>query len=277
MAAYPVNKIKNICLLGHGGDGKTSLSESILFLTKQIDRLGKISDGTTAFDFDAEEIRRQYSISVAIAPVEYEGYKINLIDTPGYFDFAGEVMQALRVADAGLIVVTAKSGIAVGTEKAWKYLSDRKMPRMIYVSKVDEENARFYKVLDSLRETFGVSICPIVIPILDGDKTVGVVDVITRKGYRMDAGKLAEMVVPESMSDRVEEYRAMVKESAAESSDEMMEKFFSDEEFTEQELYAGIHVGVRQGTVTPVFCGSAFTGFGTLSLLNGIVQFAPSP
>ena len=277
MAFYPVNKIKNICLLGHGGDGKTSLAESILFLTKQTDRMGKISEGTTTLDYDSEEIKRQISISAAIAPVEYEGYKINLIDTPGYFDFAGEVMQALRVADAGLIVVTAKSGIAVGTEKAWKYLSDRKMPRMIYVSKIDEENAHFYKVLDSLREKLGVSVCPVVVPIMDGEKTVGVADVITRKGYRMDAGKLSEIKIPDSMNERVEEYRAMVKENAAESSDEMMEKFFNDEEFTEEELYAGIHSGVLQGSVTPVFCGSAFTGFGTVPLLRGIMQFAPSP
>ncbi len=277
MAAYPVNKIKNICLLGHGGDGKTSLAESMLYLTKQTDRLGKISDGTTTLDFDAEEIRRQFSISVAVAPIEYEGCKINLIDTPGYFDFAGEVMQALRVADAGLIVVTAKSGIAVGTEKSWKYLADRKMPRMFYVSKIDEENAHFYKVLESLRETFGVSVCPVIIPILEGEKAVGVADVITRKGYRIDAGKLTEIKIPDDMSAQIEEYRAMVKENAAESSDEMMEKFFSDEEFTDEELYAGIHAGMRQGSVVPVFCGSGVTGLGTLSLLGGICQFAPSP
>ncbi|MDP4109885.1 MAG: elongation factor G [Bacillota bacterium] len=277
MAFYPVNKIKNICLLGHGGDGKTSLAESILFLTKQVDRLGKISDGTTALDYDSEEIKRQFSISASVAPIEYEGYKINLIDTPGYFDFAGEVMQALRVADAGLICVTAKSGVAVGTEKAWKYLSDRKLPRMFYVSKADEENARFYKVLESLREKFGVSVCPVVIPILEGDKTVGVCDVISKKGYKMDGGKLSETAIPASMNDMIEEYRAMVKESAAEASDEMMEKFFNDEEFTDEELYTGIHAGVLSGAVTPVFCGSAFTGFGTLSLLNGIIRFAPSP
>ena len=160
MGVYPVEKIRNVCLLGHGGDGKTSLAESMLFLTKATDRMGKVADGNTVCDFDAEEIRRKYSIQTAVAPVEFEGFKLNILDTPGYFDFVGEVKQGMRVADSAVIVVSAKNGVGVGTEKAWKAVNAQKKPRFIYISKFDEENAHFENTVDGLRNTFGTSVCP---------------------------------------------------------------------------------------------------------------------
>ena len=166
---YTANDIRNVCLLGHGGDGKSALCESMLFMTKAITRLGKRADGTTVSDFDDEEKKRQYSISTAVIPVEYNKCKINVLDNPGYFDFAGQIVQSLRVADAGIICVTAKSGIGVGTEKGWKSLAKAKLPAMFYVSKLDEEHANFFNVLDSLREMFGASVIPFTFPILNGE------------------------------------------------------------------------------------------------------------
>ncbi|MDR3207253.1 MAG: elongation factor G, partial [Oscillospiraceae bacterium] len=170
------SNIRNLCLLGHGGDGKTSLAESLLYLAKGTDRLGRVADGNTVGDYDPEEIRRQISLSASLLPVDFSGHKLNIIDTPGFFDFVGEVLQALRVAEAGLILASAKSGVGVGTEKAWKNVSDHKRPRLFYVSKLDEENADFYKTLEALRAQFGLSVCPVVIPIVEGDKTTGVID-----------------------------------------------------------------------------------------------------
>ncbi len=275
--SYTTDKIRNICLLGHGSDGKTSLAESMLYLTKGTDRLGKVADGNTVCDYDPEEIKRQFSISAALAPVEYNGYKVNVIDAPGYFDFVGEVFQGLRVADAGLIVLTAKSGIGVGTEKSWKYLTDRKLPRMFYVSKIDEEHADFYKVFDSLREQFGVSVCPVIIPIMEGEKAVGIVDIATDKAYKLDGAKRTEIPVPASMSDKIEEMKAILNEAVAETDEELMMKFFEEEPFTAEEMATGIKNGVKSGSLVPVFCGSAATGIGTLTLIDSIIKYAPAP
>jgi len=277
MGVYPADKIRNICLLGHGGDGKTSIAESMLFTTKATDRLGKVSDGNTVCDYDPEEVKRQISISTAVAPFEYNGYKINLLDTPGYFDFAGEVMQAIRVADAGIIVLTAKSGVEVGTEKAWKYLSDNKKAKIIYVSKTDEEHANFKTAFAGLREKFGISVSPVVIPIMDGEKTVGVVDIPSHKAYKVDGGKVSEIPVPADMEDYIEEMYQILAENIAENSEELMEKFFGGEKFTEDEMRKGIRAGVLSGSVAPVFCGSAFTGLGTELLIKAITAYAPAP
>ncbi|NLD87832.1 MAG: elongation factor G [Clostridiales bacterium] len=275
--SYTIDKIRNICLLGHGSDGKTSLAESMLYLTKGTDRLGKISDGNTVCDYDPEEIKRHFSISAALAPVEYNGYKVNVIDTPGYFDFVGEVFQGLRVADAGLIVLTAKSGIGVGTEKSWKYLADRDLPRMIYVSKLDEDHADFYKVFESLREMFGISICPVVIPIVEGEQTIGIVDLAADKAYEFKGGKRVEIPIPASMSDKIEELKGILDEAVAETDEELMMKFFDEEPFTAEEMTQGIRNGVKAKSLVPVFCGSAISGLGTLTLIDSIVKYAPAP
>ena len=184
--SYSVQNIRNVCLLGHGGNGKTSLAESMLYLTGGTVRLGNPADGNTVCDYDPEETRRQISISTAVAPVEYNGCKINVLDAPGGFDFAGEVMEALTVADAAIIVCSAKDGISVGLEKAWKYCEERDMPRFIYISKTDEENSDYNATFDALRERFGNKIAPLVVPIWDENKRVtGIIDVLNKRAYEM--------------------------------------------------------------------------------------------
>ena len=272
--SYTAKDIRNVALLGHGGDGKTILAENMLFLTKSIDRMGKIADGNTTSDFDAEESKRQYSISTSVIPVEYNKCKINVLDNPGYFDFAGEIVQSLRVADAGLICLTAKSGIGVGTEKAWKSLRDAELPAMFYVSKMDEEHANFFAVVDALKAQFGASVVPMVFPILNGDKTLGLVDLLTKTAKKLDGSAMALTAEAE---EKIEEYTAELNEQIAETDEALMEKFFMEEPFTEEEILKGVRDGIRQRTLTPVFCGSALAGFGTAELLDAIVKYAPNP
>ena len=271
---FTAKDIRNIALLGHGGDGKSALCESMLFTTKAITRLGKRADGTTVSDFDDEEKKRQYSIKTSVIPVEYGGCKLNVLDNPGYFDFAGEIVQSLRVADAGLILLSAKSGIAVGTEKGWKSLADAGLPAMFYISKLDEEHANFFNTFDAVRESFGASAIPFTFPILNGEQAVGVVDLIEKKAYDAN-GK--EIPLPADAEDRIEEYMAELNEQVAETDEALMEKFFMEEPFTAEELLKGIRDGIRQRAITPVFCGCAMNGLGTTRLMENIIRFAPSP
>jgi len=269
--------IRNICVMGHGGDGKTSLVESMLYLTKGTDRLGKVTDGTTVCDFDPEEIKRQISISATPVPVEFGAYKLNVIDTPGYFDFEGEVLQGLRVADCGLVVMSAKGGVDVGTEKAVRRLNDRDMPKFFYVGKLDEENADFFRTYAQIREMFGVSAAPVVIPAIVGEKVVGVIDIVRRKAYKMDGTKTVEMPIPAECEDQVEEMYNTLAENVAETDEELMDKYFGGEEFTDEEFVNGIRAGVKSGSIAPIFCGSAVSGLGTENLIRGISDYAPSP
>ena len=271
---YTAKDIRNLALLGHGGDGKSALCESMLYVTKAITRLGKRADGTTVSDFDDEEKKRQYSIKTSVIPVEFGGCKLNVLDNPGYFDFAAEIVQSLRVADAGLICLTAKSGIAVGTEKGWKSLADAGLPAMFYVSKLDEEHANFFNTFDSLRDIFGASVIPFTFPILHGEEAVDVVDLVSEKAYDV-SGK--EIALPAEAEEKIEEYMAELNEQVAETDEALMEKFFMEEPFTEEELLKGIKDGIRQRSVTPVFCGCAMNGLGTAALLDNLVRFAPSP
>jgi len=275
---YTTEGIRNIAILGHGSSGKTSLAESMLFLTGGIDRLGKISDGNTVGDSDSEETRRQISIYLATMFAEYRGCKINILDTPGYFDFAGETAEALRVADGGIIVCSAKDGISVGFEKGWSYLTANKLPRAIYVSKVDEENGDFDAVFASLRERYGTSICPLVAPIKGASgKIEGVVDIVSRKAYTVEGGKQKEIPIPDSMSSELDELYNAVNESVAETSEELMEKFFDEQEFTYEEKIQGLKAGVNDLSLIPVFCGCALTGLGTLPVLDAVINVFPSP
>ena len=278
MANYPVNKIRNVCLMGHGGDGKTSLVESLLNIAGVTDRVGKIADGNTVCDFDPEEIKRKFSISTAVAPVEWNGCKINLLDTPGFFDFESEVQCALRVAESALIVATGKSGPGVGTEKAWAHCEEHAMPRMFYISKIDEENSDYYNSLHKLQKQFGVSVAPIVVPIFEGNRdTVGIVDCVIRKAYRMEGNKRVEIPIPDNMKDRIDQHRAALCENIAELSEDLMERYFAGEEFSDEELIAGIRQGVKDLVLAPVFCGTAATGIGSYALLKGIADYMPSP
>jgi len=275
---YTTKGIRNIAILGHGSSGKTSLAESMLYLTGVTDRLGKIGDGNTVGDSDSEEIRRQITIYLATMFVEHKGCKINILDAPGYFDFAGETAEALRVADAGVIVCSAKDGISVGFEKGWSNLAGSKLPRAIYVSKVDEENGDFDAVFASLRKKYGNCICPLVAPIKGASgKIEGVVDIISRKAYTAEGGKQKEIPVPAGMGAELEELYNAVNESVAETSEELMEKFFDGEEFTDEEKIQGLKAGVKDMSLVPVFCGCSLSGLGTLPLLDAIVNLFPSP
>ncbi|MDR2665290.1 MAG: elongation factor G [Oscillospiraceae bacterium] len=276
--AYTSDAIRNIALLGHGGNGKTSLAESMLYLSGGIDRMGKVADGNTASDSDSEEIKRRISISLATLSADYRNGKVNILDTPGYFDFSGEVAQALRVADSGIIVCGAKDGVTVGLEKSYKYLSDLKLPRAFYISKIDEENGSFDNVYAALREKYGTPVCPMVAPITDGtSKIAGLVDLISRKAYSIDGGKRKEIPIPADMGERLETLYTAVNESVAETSEELMDKYFSGVAFTEDEIKSGLRAGVRELTLFPVYCGCALTGLGTLTLLDAITDLMPSP
>ncbi|MEG2120376.1 MAG: GTP-binding protein, partial [Pseudoflavonifractor sp.] len=259
--SYSAQNIRNICLLGHGGNGKTSLAESMLYLTGGTDRLGKIADGNTVCDYDPEETRRQISISTAVAPVEFNGCKINVLDTPGYFDFSGEVMEALQVADAAVIVCSAKGGMSVGAEKAWKYCEKRHLPRLLYISKTDEDNADYNAAFATLRERFGKNIAPVVAPIWDADKKViGIIDVLHKRAYECSKNDRREIDVPDDKKPVLDELYDALKESVAETSEAFMDKYFSGEDFTYAEMIQGLRSGVRDQSLFPVVCGSAVQG-----------------
>ena len=275
--SYATKDIRNIALLGNGSNGKTTLAENILFTAGATDRQGKVSDGNTVSDYDAEEIRRQISISAATMYVEYKKTKINIIDTPGFFDFAGEVAQALRVADAGIICVAAKDGLNVGAEKAWKFLTEAKKPRAIYISKIDEEHSDFYKTLGQLRDKFGSTLSPMMAPIMDGEKATGIVDIIARKAYKFEGGKRAEIPVPADMSGKIDDMYNEIAENAAGTSEELMEKYLDTMELSPDEIYGALASGIADCEICPVFCGSGFTGLGTAVLLDAVCNFFPAP
>ena len=276
--SYSVQNIRNVCLLGHSGSGKTALAESLLYMTGAIDRMGRCADGNTVCDYDPEEIKRQISLSTAVAPLEYKGCRINLLDTPGAFDFAGEVMEALRAADAAIIVCSAKDGISVGLEKAWKYCEERNMPRFLYISKVDEENSDYNATFDALRERFGKKVAPVVVPIWDENKKVtGIIDVLNKRAFEMQNQKRVEVDIPTDKMSVVTEFNDALKESVAETSEEFMDKFFGGEDFTYAEMIQGLRQGVRELSLFPVVCGSAINCLGSLMLMDDIVELLPNP
>ena len=276
--SYSVQNIRNVCLLGHSGSGKTALAESLLFMTGAIERMGRVADGNTVCDYDPEEVKRQISISAAVAPLEYKGCKINILDTPGAFDFAGEVMESLRAADAAIIVCSAKDGISVGLEKAWKYCEERNMPRFIYISKTDEENSDYNATFEALRERYGKKIAPVVVPIWDENKKVtGIIDVLNKRAYEMKNLKRAEIEIPADKADVITEFNDALKESVAETSEEFMDKFFGGEDFTYAEMIQGLRKGVEDLSLFPVLCGSAVSCMGSLMLMDDIVDLLPNP
>ena len=275
---YTANSIRNICLLGHSGSGKTALAESLLYMTGAIDRIGRNADGNTVCDFDPEETRRHISISTAVVPLEYHNTKINLLDTPGAFDFSGAVMEALRAADAAILVCSAKDGITVGFEKAWKYCEERNMPRFIYISKVDEENSDYNATFNALREKYGNKVAPVVVPIWNSAKKVtGIIDVLNKRAYEMSNLKRVEIEVPEDKLSVIEEFNDALKESVAETSEEFMDKFFGGEDFTYAEMIKGMHKGVIDHTLYPVLCGSGINCLGSLMLMDHIIDLLPNP
>ena len=276
--SYSVQNIRNVALIGHGGSGKTALAESLLYMTKAIDRMGRAADGNTVCDYDPEEVKRQISISLAVAPLEFKGCKINVLDTPGGFDFSGEVMEALRAADAAIIVCSAKDGISVGLEKAWKYCEERNMPRFIYISKTDEDNSDYNATFEALRAKYGNKIAPLVVPIWDDNKKVtGIIDVLNKRAYEMQKLQRVEIQLPESKAGVIDEFNDALKESVAETSEEFMEKFFGGEDFTYAEMIQGLRQGVRELSLFPVLCGSAVNCMGSLMLMDYIMELLPTP
>ena len=275
---YTVHSIRNVVLLGHSGSGKSALAESLLFMTGAIMRMGKNADGNTVSDFDPEETRRNISISTSVIPLEYNNHKINLLDTPGAFDFSGAVVEALRAADAAILVLSAKDGITVGFEKAWKYCEERNMPRFIYISKVDEDNADYNATFNALREKYGNKIAPIVAPIWDGSKKItGIIDVLNKRAYEMQNLKRVEISVPGEKLAVIEEFNDALKEAVAETDEALMDRFFEGDDFTYAEMIKGLHQGVKDLSLFPVLCGSGVNCLGSLMLMDNIISLLPNP
>lgn len=276
--AILTKNIKNVCLLGHGGNGKTSLVESMLYLAKETDRLGKTSDGNTVSDYDQEEIKRKFSVSASVLPTAWKGSKINFVDTPGTLDFAGEVMEGLRVCGTALIVMDAKSGVDVGSELAWERATDLGVPKAFFVNKMDDDNANFGRTIEQMRDVFGQAICPVAIPIIVDRKPLGFADLITMKGYEyVKDGSQKEMEIPAASMEKILGFRDMLMEALALTGDELMEKFFAGEEFTEEEMHSALNKGIIDGTIAPVMVGSAVTLMGIAPLLDIIAASFPNP
>ncbi len=277
MKEYKADKIRNVAIAGHSSSGKTSLAEAMLFRAGATDRLGKTADGNTVCDFDPEEVRRKVTISSTVAPLEWKDTKINLIDTPGLFDFAAGVSEGVRAAESVLIVVSAKSGVEVGTEKAYKIAGQMGKSKLFYINQMDAENADFYKVLDQLKEVFGSHVCPMVVPYVENHKVNCYIDLVADRAFAYAAdGNKTNVDVPAAAADTVSAMKDALYEAIAEADEELMEKFFSGEAFTEEEISRGLLLGVKSGAIAPVFCGSALTTEAINPLLNAIVGFLPS-
>ena len=276
MKQYDANKILNIALVGHSGCGKTSVAESIIYLSKATERLGSISDGNTTLDFDSEEIKRQASIMTAVAPIEWKNTKINLIDTPGLFDFAGGVSEGMRAADTALIVVSGKDGVNVGTEKAAAAATKAGLTKVFFVNGLCDEDARFYRVFENLKATFGPSVCPVVVPYIVDGKANTYVNLFDYKAYEYgEDGSVKQTALPD-MGTRLEGLREAIKEAVAETSEDLLDKFIMGEEFTPEEIILGVSQGVKDGTICPVFCGDAHNTFAIDQLLNSLTWLAPN-
>lgn len=277
MKQYLAARIRNIALTGHSDSGKTSLAEALLFKAGASDRLGKTSEGNTVCDFDPEEIKRKVSVCTAVAPFAWGSTKINLIDTPGLFDFAGEAAQGVRAAESLLIAVSGKSGVDVGTEKAYKMAKDLSKATLFFVSKLDVEHSDFYKVLEELKSTFGPSVCPIVVPYVEDQQVKCYINLIDMKAYTYDdKGEAHEVDMPD-FGHRLDGLTAAVSEAVAETDESLFEKYFSGEQFTRDEIIRGVHTGVTNGSISPVLCGCSTNLQGIDMLLDCIVDLLPSP
>lgn len=277
MKSYSTEKIRNLALVGHSASGKTSVCEALLYKTGNLKRLGKVEDGNTVTDFDKEEISRGVSISTAIAPVEWRDFKINLIDTPGYFDFSGEVYSSLRASEAALVVLDAQNGIEVGAEKVLKYTESIELPRIIFVNKMDKENVNFAKVVSDLHIAFGKKVIPFTLALGEGENFKGIIDVLNKKAYEYDGFERKEVEIPEIRVEEVNHVYDTIVEVVAETDDELMEKFFEGEEFSHEEFMKGVTSALLNGSAVPLICGSATTGAGIDMLLDIITDYMPAP
>ena len=278
MKVYRTDEIRNVVLLGHGGSGKTSLAEAMAYVSGATSRMGKIADGNTISDFDKEEQKREFSISTSLVPIEWEKAKINILDTPGYFDFVGEVEEAVSAADAAVIVVSGKAGVEVGTEKAWELCDKYKLPRMVYVTEMDVDDASFRQVVQDLTERYGKVIAPHFQPIRENEKLVGYVNVIKNAARRYTGvGQREECEIPEYCKPNLEIYRDKLLEAVAETSEAFMERYFEGDEFSVEEIRSAMRTEVMDGDIVPVAMGSNIQAQGVANLLSDIVRFFPSP
>lgn len=277
MNIYTTDKIRNVALLGHGGAGKTSLVEAMAYLSGITSRMGKVDDGNTVSDFGKEEQKRKISISTSVVPIEWEGYKINLLDAPGFFDFAGEMEEAISAAGAAIIVVNGKAGVEVGAQKAWELCEKYKLPRMVYVSNMDVDNASFRQVVEDMTEQFGKKMAPFHLPIRENEKFVGYVNVITETGNRWQGKEVVECEVPEYNKPNLQICRDTLMEAVAETSEEMMERYFSGETFSDAEIRAALRTNVCDGSIVPMTMGSSVLCQGMYTLLDDIIKYFPSP
>lgn len=277
MNTYPPERIRNVAVAGHGSSGKTSFVEAALFASGAISRLGKVDDGTATTDFEADEHERKISIHTALAPLEWQDHKINLIDTPGYADFIGETIAALRAADALFLVVDAVAGVQVQTEKALSLAQEAGLPKIVFINRMDKDNADFHKVVDELRESFGKSVTPVEIPIGREGSFAGVVDVLDNKAYFDVDGKTIEKDVPAELVESVADYREKLMEAIAESDDDLLEKYLEGTELTQEEMVKGLKTATLMGLVSPVLCGSAAKTIGVTEALTRVITLLPSP
>ena len=278
MKVYRTDEIRNVVLLGHGGSGKTSLAEAMAYVSGATNRMGKITDGNTISDFDKEEQKREFSISTSLIPIEWEKAKINILDTPGYFDFVGEVEEAVSAADAAVIVVSGKAGVEVGTEKAWELCDKYKLPRMVYVTEMDVDDASFRQVVQDLTDRYGKVIAPHFQPIRENEKLVGYVNVIKNAARRYTGvGQGEEYEIPEYCKPNLEIYRDKLLEAVAETSEAFMERYFDGDEFSVEEIRSAMRTEVMDGDIVPVAMGSNIQAQGVANLLSDIVRFFPSP
>ena len=277
MNVYTTDKIRNVVLLGHGGCGKTSLVEAMAYLAGVTSRMGKVSDGNTISDYGKEEQKRQISIATSVVPIEWEGVKINLLDTPGFFDFVGEVEEAAAVADAAIIVVSGKAGVEVGTEKAWELCEKYKLPRFVFVTDMDIDNASFRQVVEDMTEKYGKKMAPFHLPIREDEKFVGYINVITEQAYRWKDKEVVECEMPEYSKANLQICRDALLEAVAETSEEFMERYFNGDSFSEAEIRAALRNNVMESSIVPMSMGSNVLCQGVFTLLDDIVKYVPSP
>ncbi len=277
MKVYTTDKIRNVVLLGHGGSGKSSLAEAMGYMAGLTSRMGKISDGNTISDYSKEEQKRQFSISTSVIPIEWEGHKINILDTPGYFDFVGEVEEAVSAAGAAIIVVNGKSGMEVGTEKAWELCEKYKLPRFVYVTNMDVDNASFRQVVEDMTAKYGKKMAPFNLPIRENEKFVGYVNVISETGNRWQGKEVVSCEIPEYNKANLQICKDTLMESVAETSEEMMERYFNGETFSEAEIRAAIRTNVCECNIVPMSMGSNTLCQGIYTLLDDIIKYMPSP
>ena len=278
MDIFKYERIRNVALLGHGSCGKTTLAEAMAFVTGVISRQGKIEDGSTISDYDKEEQKRTFSINTSVIPIVSEDTKINILDTPGYFDFVGEAEEAVSAADAAVIVISAKAGVQVGTEKAWNLCEKYKLPRMFFVTDMDDDNASYRKVVEALQELYGTRVAPFQLPIRENEKFVGFVNVVKMAGRRFnDDGTYIDSDIPDYSMEYLQTYRDALLEAVAETSDDMMDKFFNGEEFTQAEMSTALRKSVGDASLVPVLMGSGTEAKGVRNLIDQIISYFPSP